>query len=61
MATMVQFPHRKNPDKTFDSICNKCFRTIGTATSEEALGEMELTHVCDPNALQIVDQAKRNV
>jgi hypothetical protein len=60
MATIFQFPHRKNADKTFDSICNKCFKTIGTATSEEALVEMELNHVCDPNALQIVDQTKHN-
>jgi hypothetical protein len=48
---MLKFPHRENPNQTFDSICYRCFATIGNATSEKELAEMEAKHVCDESRL----------
>ena len=49
MATILPFPfsHRHNPDGTYDSICNKCFMTVGTKRKEVDLLEVEQSHVCD--------------
>lgn len=44
-----QFPHRKNADGTWDSICSKCFRTVATAAFERNLADAEATHVCLPS------------
>jgi len=40
------FPHRKNADGTWDSICTKCFRTVATAKRESSLADAEAEHVC---------------
>ena len=40
------FPHRKNSDGTFDSICPDCFRTITTQQSESDLAKFESSHHC---------------
>ncbi len=40
------FPHRKNPDGTFDSFCAICFATIATEGSEEDLKKAEAAHEC---------------
>ena len=40
-----QFPHRRNEDGSFDSICHRCFRTIGREKEEEKLRAAELKHV----------------
>ena len=40
------FPHRLNPDGTWDSICTKCYLTIATEKSEEALAAAEQRHDC---------------
>jgi hypothetical protein len=44
-----QFPHRKNADGSWDSICSKCFRTVATAKSERILADAEANHVCVPS------------
>lgn len=43
-----EFPHRANKDGTMDSICPRCFATIGRATWEAELEKMEASHACDP-------------
>ena len=43
-----RFPHRVNRDETVDSICPFCFVTIGTASVEADLAQMEAAHVCEP-------------
>jgi hypothetical protein len=48
------FAHRSNRDGTFDSICKKCFRTIGTAEEIEPLKGLEDSHICDPWTLEVV-------
>jgi hypothetical protein len=40
------FPHRRNADSTFDSICIRCFQTIATSHSEADLKAGEDAHVC---------------
>jgi hypothetical protein len=35
------FPHRKNADGTFDSICPICFRTVASGMRESQLAELE--------------------
>jgi hypothetical protein len=40
------FPHRKNSDNTFDSICSKCFATIARSSKEIDLKDAEVAHIC---------------
>jgi hypothetical protein len=40
------FPHRKNFNGSFDSICRKCLVTIATSLNETDLLEAEAAHVC---------------
>ena len=47
-----QFPHRKNPDGSCDSICTKCFCTVGTGKTEAELRTLEEAHVCDEAILR---------
>jgi len=44
------FPHRRNPDGSFDSICRKCFRTVATRRNEADLAQAEREHVCEDDA-----------
>jgi hypothetical protein len=54
---MASFPHRTNPDGTIDSICLRCFATIGNAHSETRLEQMEADHLCDRAQLLYFDEA----
>jgi hypothetical protein len=49
---MTTYPHRKNCDGTFDSICPECFRTIATVWNEIELGAEEETHRCDAGRME---------
>jgi hypothetical protein len=40
------FPHRRNPDGTFDSICIQCFATVATGSVEAELKAAESAHAC---------------
>ncbi len=42
----VEFQYRNNGDGTWDSICLRCFLTVGTARSIEELVDMEKAHSC---------------
>jgi hypothetical protein len=42
------FPHRRNRDGSYDSICLNCLATVGTGTQEELVKRDE-EHVCDPS------------
>jgi hypothetical protein len=41
------FPHRRNNDGSFDSICLKCLLTIANAGSEADLAKPEMYHICN--------------
>lgn len=40
------FPHKRNRDNTFDSICLKCFQTIARSSNEGDLKVVEDAHAC---------------
>jgi hypothetical protein len=42
------FAHRRNPDKSIDSICTACFQTIASEDLEDELVAHEKSHSCDP-------------
>jgi hypothetical protein len=44
--TSSSYPHRRNKDGSFDSICTACFATIAQASAEADLAECEKVHVC---------------
>jgi hypothetical protein len=39
--------HKNNRDGTYDSICLRCFRTVGSANNVVGLVPAETYHVCD--------------
>ena len=41
------FPHRRNRDGSYDSICLACFASVGSGTQEE-LEQLDKKHVCEP-------------
>ncbi len=48
MPCRVQrFPHRRNRDGSYDSICTLCFTTVASSETEEELGEAEAKPICD--------------
>ena len=46
------YPHRRNDDGSFDSICPKCFLTVARSAAEETLAGNESAHVCASSFLQ---------
>lgn len=40
------FPHRRNPDGTFNSICLCCLETVASHKTDEELKELDKQHVC---------------
>jgi hypothetical protein len=45
------FPHRRNKDGSFDSICLKCFATVASHIAQEELQELDKNHVCTNSLL----------
>jgi len=45
------FPHRRNRDGSFDSICLKCLITIASTRIEADLVRHDRIHVCMPSIL----------
>jgi hypothetical protein len=43
------FPHRRNPDGTYDSICPSCYQTVDRQLVEADLHAQEMLHVCVPD------------
>jgi hypothetical protein len=41
------YPHRRNEDGSYDSICTTCYTTVASSWSEAALAEHESAHTCD--------------
>lgn len=54
-----EFPHRMNKDGTTDSICPRCFTTVGRSTWEADLDRMEAAHSCDSARLASFSQHRR--
>jgi hypothetical protein len=56
------FPHRRNRDGSFDSICLQCLLTIANARTEADLAKYDKYHVCNPSILsqRAFDRAREN-
>jgi hypothetical protein len=53
-----RFPHRRNPDGSYDSICIVCLATVASALDEEQLFLREVEHACDLLRLYQVSQGQ---
>jgi hypothetical protein len=49
--TALFFPHRRNRDGSFDSICLNCFLTVAKSFSESELEEFEEKHYCKHSSM----------
>jgi hypothetical protein len=56
----VHFPHRLNHNGTIDSICPKCFATIGTSMWEADLDRSESRHICESWRLAQFNRIRRD-
>jgi hypothetical protein len=45
------YPHKRNKDGSYESVCMNCFQTVGTSQSEEELTELDKAHTCSPSPL----------
>ena len=50
-ARLLKFPHRRNSNGRYDSICPHCFLTAATARTEQELATLEKRHVCHSSFL----------
>ena len=48
MVSNEPFFHRRSKDGAIDSICTRCYVTVGTARNESELPEIEHNHARDP-------------
>jgi len=48
---VIFYPHRRNRNGSFDSICLTCFATIANAETELELLEHERRHFCKPSTV----------
>jgi len=54
-----EFSHRMKNDGTIDSVCPRCFTTVGCSTWEADLDRMEAAHTCEPARLSAFNQHRR--
>jgi hypothetical protein len=47
----VYYPHKRNEDGSFNSICLVCFRTVASNMTEDELVQEEKKHVCETSLL----------
>jgi len=45
------FPHRLNPNGSYDSICTECHQTVASSPDEAVLVQHERDHACSPMRL----------
>jgi hypothetical protein len=47
MEILTVYPHRRNRDGSFDSICPTCYATVARSKPEAELAEIDEAHICD--------------
>jgi hypothetical protein len=50
------FPHRRNWDGSYDSICIACHLTVAKTRDEADLASHEHNHACDPARVHEIGQ-----
>lgn len=53
------YPHRRNSDGSYESICLTCFSTVSHADTETDLKTQEINHVCPVTVLSTRADCKR--
>jgi hypothetical protein len=51
MTTLAKYPHRRDRDGLYDSICPTCFATVARSKPEAEMAELENAHVCNSSFL----------
>jgi hypothetical protein len=51
IVRIVFYPHRRNKDGSYDSICLNCFATVACTETEGELAEHEKNHNCNASSL----------
>ena len=59
LSSGTNFPHRSNEDGSIDSICPRCFATVGSSMWEADLEELEKNHICNPEQRRHFDDARQ--
>jgi len=54
------FPHRLNPNGSYDSICTECHQTVATSNDEAVLARHEQNHACSPIRIFQIEADLRN-
>ena len=49
--TPAKFPHRRDRDGLFDSICPRCFATVARSKAEVEMEALESSHICHSSFL----------
>ena len=49
--TPAKFPHRRDRDGLFDSICPRCFATVARSKPEGEMEALESSHICHSSFL----------
>jgi hypothetical protein len=57
-AVTLNFPHRRNLDGVYESICATCFATVGKSENEAELLTCERAHIGDPMQLFYTREAR---
>jgi hypothetical protein len=47
----TDYPHRRNRDGIWYSVCRKCYITVARGWIESELAETEKTHICNSSFL----------
>jgi hypothetical protein len=59
MSTATPFPHRRNPDGSYDSICTTCFSTVARYKREHELLQLEEAHIAERDQFSRAESAIR--
>jgi hypothetical protein len=54
------FPHRLNPNGSYDSICTECHQTVASSNDEAVLARLEQDHACSPIRIFQLEADNRN-
>lgn len=60
MVSLENLAHCYNNERSWDSICRACLRTVATVATEDSLNCCEAAHTCDPLDLYYVDKPLDN-
>jgi hypothetical protein len=60
-ARLAEFPHRRDRDGLYDSICPRCYATVARSRPEAEMAELENAHVCNSAFFRSADGSAAHV